>query len=106
MGQYLVETIQSWNHPLITQVRGLGLMLGIVLQEPSFEAMASFAASNSTPAAFVVQQLMKRGLITVPAGRDVVRLLPPLNLERSEASEALRILKKTLDKLATENVAQ
>jgi len=106
MGNYLVETIQSWNHPLISQVRGLGLMLGIVLQEPAFEAMAAFAASGSTPAAFMVKQLMQHGLITVPAGRDVVRLLPPLNLERSEASEALRILKKTLDKLAKENVAQ
>ena len=40
---------------------------------------------------------MKNGLLTVPAGTDTLRWLPPLNVSDSEIDEALSILKNTLD---------
>jgi 4-aminobutyrate aminotransferase-like enzyme len=40
--------------------------------------------------------LISKGLITVPAGPETVRLLPPLNVTDAEIDEALAILKDTL----------
>jgi 4-aminobutyrate aminotransferase-like enzyme len=44
----------------------------------------------------VVKSLISKGLITVPAGPDTLRLLPPLNVTDGEIDEALAILKDTL----------
>ena len=40
---------------------------------------------------------MKNGLLTVPAGTETLRWLPPLNVSDNEIDEALNILKNTLD---------
>lgn len=105
VGQYIRDSILSWNHPLISQMRGLGLMIGIALKESAFEnGVAGYSESGSTAAAFLVGHLMRQGLITIPAGKDVIRLLPPLNLAQSEATEALSIIKDTLDLLANQKV--
>jgi acetylornithine aminotransferase len=42
---------------------------------------------------------MERGLLTVPAGPDVVRFLPPLTVSREEIDDALRILHQTVTSL-------
>jgi acetylornithine/succinyldiaminopimelate/putrescine aminotransferase len=39
-------------------------------------------------------------LLTIPAGGQIVRFLPPLNLRQSEAEEGLRIVKSVAAKLA------
>jgi len=61
------------------EVRGIGLMLGVVLPEGISSRDASVA-------------LQGRGLLVVPAGERVVRLLPPLNVSAAEVDEALEIL--------------
>jgi 4-aminobutyrate aminotransferase-like enzyme len=40
--------------------------------------------------------LITKGLLTVPAGPETIRLLPPLNVSDAEIDEALAILKDTL----------
>jgi len=55
-----------------------------------------FGDAEGTPALAVVKQLMKEGLITVPAGPEVIRLLPPLNVNTTEVTKALEILTKVL----------
>ena len=94
MGRFLSESIAGWKLPLVENVRGMGLMLGIVLD-------CGKLPSEPSPAGYVVSKLMENGLLTVPAGASVVRLLPPLNLTREEAAEALEILKSTLTQLET-----
>ncbi len=98
-GDYLKKAIQSWENPLVKDVRGLGLMLGIVLDETQMSHHPEFAESKATPAVFAVTQLMNAGLLTIPAGPEVVRLLPALNIGKPEADEALKILKSTFEKL-------
>ena len=39
------------------------------------------------------------GVLAIPAGTNVIRLLPPLNLKRSEAGEGLRIVAAIVEKL-------
>jgi len=60
-------------------VRGAGLMLGL---------------KCVITAGDMVVALQKEGLLTVPAGDNVVRLLPPLNIDASHVDEALAILDK------------
>ena len=43
--------------------------------------------------------LLEDGLVTVPAGGNAVRLLPPLNIKDEEIDEALDLLDATLSKL-------
>ncbi len=94
MGRFVSESIAGWKLPLVENIRGMGLMLGIVLDQARLTAEPS-------PAGYAVSKLMESGLLTVPAGAGVVRLLPPLNLTRDEAAEALEILKSTLTRLET-----
>ena len=58
------------------------------------------AANEGTAAGQVVMRLMDAGLLTVPSGETVVRLLPPLNLSSSEAAECLGIIERTLEEIA------
>jgi acetylornithine/succinyldiaminopimelate/putrescine aminotransferase len=40
------------------------------------------------------------GMLTIPSGNQVIRLLPALNLKRTEAEEAIMIIESVLTKLA------
>jgi len=66
------------RHPkVLTEVRGAGLMLGL---------------KGVVPASDIVDRVRAHGMLTVGAGDNVVRLLPPLIIDESHVDEALRIL--------------
>ena len=69
------------NPGRVVEVRGRGLLLGVEL---------------SGPAGPVVDEARERGLLTVPAGARVVRLLPPLTVRDSEIDQAVEILAAAL----------
>lgn len=75
-----IENIQSDK---IKGVRGIGLMLGIVVDP---EKRAEY-----------VQAMMDKGLLTLTAGKDTIRLLPPLTLRLKEVNEALSIMKEVFE---------
>jgi len=85
------ETVHSWNLPVITEVRGQGLLLGIALNPELIPT-----PEGKTPALVVVNQLMERGLIVPPAGPNTFRLLPPLNVTNAEIDEALETIQAVL----------
>jgi acetylornithine aminotransferase/acetylornithine/N-succinyldiaminopimelate aminotransferase len=74
---------------VIKVARGAALMIGIEFQ-------LRFKAAE------LVKKLHERGLLTVPAGNSVVRLLPALNLSKGEAQKGLRIIEKLVVDLAKE----
>jgi len=88
------ETIKSWKLPIITEVRGNGLLLGIALDPGLIPAV-----EGETPALVVVKKLLEHGLIVPPAGPSTFRLLPPLNVTEAEIDEALAIIHKVLGNL-------
>ena len=98
----ICETIVSWNHPLITEVRGLGLLLGFGLDVSKMDT-----PEGKLPSINLSAELLKKGLIAPPAGPETLRFLPPLNVTEAEVSEALDILHTTLDSLtlSTEKVS-
>ena len=65
----------------IREVRGRGLIWGIELTEP---------------VAPLVARALELGLLTVPAGPDVLRLLPPLVVSEAEIERAVSVLEEVL----------
>ncbi len=68
-GEYLQARLREIDSPQIREVRGLGMMVGIELK---------------TRVIPVLQALQARGVIGMPAGATVLRLLPPLVLTREQ----------------------
>jgi acetylornithine/LysW-gamma-L-lysine aminotransferase len=62
-GQYLIDRLSEINAPIIREVRGLGLMVGIELKQK---------------VAPYLRALQERRILALPAGMTVIRLLPPL----------------------------
>ncbi|GBQ01778.1 acetylornithine transaminase [Streptomyces spongiicola] len=82
-GEKLRDGIESLGHPLVSHVRGAGLLLGIVLTEP-FAAQVQQAAQGA-------------GLLVNAPAPDVVRIMPPLIIGDAEADVLLRALPGILD---------
>jgi len=80
-GAYIRETVSSWNLPVVTSVRGLGLMIGIGVSCSHREA---------------VGKLVESGLLALTAGADTIRLMPPLTITKDEIDAGLSILKQIL----------
>jgi acetylornithine/succinyldiaminopimelate/putrescine aminotransferase len=92
LGEFLLDELQKVQErfpKVLKEVRGIGLMVGIEFQ-PRFKAVE------------VVKELHKRNLLTVPAGNSVIRLLPPLNLSRSDAEEGLKNIQNLVSDHANE----
>jgi acetylornithine/N-succinyldiaminopimelate aminotransferase len=83
-GEHIMEAIRSWNHPLVKEVRGRGLMIGAVLAVPPDEAKHA---------------AIDQGLLVLTAGEDVLRLLPPLVITDAEIEEGLKRLRASLDQV-------
>jgi predicted acetylornithine/succinylornithine family transaminase len=67
VGKYLQERLSEINSPLIKEVRGKGLIAGVEL---------------TVPAAPLIREGYKHGLLLVNAGDNVLRFVPPLILEK------------------------
>jgi diaminobutyrate-2-oxoglutarate transaminase len=90
-GRHLLAALAGLRRStsLISDVRGLGLMLGLEMA-----ACPAASVSAGQVAARVQRAALRRGLIVEIGGRDdrVIRLLPPLNLTRRTADDALAII--------------
>nr|WP_189823348.1 diaminobutyrate--2-oxoglutarate transaminase family protein [Streptomyces finlayi] len=102
------------EHPVIGDVRGRGLMIGVELVDPESGAGAGAGdedterrPADAAPAlaAAVQQECLRRGLIVEVGGRHsaVVRLLPPLTLTDEQA---VAVLDRFADALAAAESAQ
>ena len=82
----LLEQLQLafQDHPKISAVRGLGMMIGI-------ETSASLSK--------IVEAARQKGLIILTAGENVIRLLPPLTINREEIQQGIAILKEVFSEL-------
>jgi len=95
LGAYAKEAIEGLASPLIAEVRGLGLMIGIELAQ-DFAAKAG--TGSRAPGLWLVDRLHEAGLLTIPAGANAIRWLPPLNVTRQEIGQAVDILNSVLKK--------
>jgi acetylornithine aminotransferase/acetylornithine/N-succinyldiaminopimelate aminotransferase len=99
MGEYLKTQLLALaaKYPrVITQVRGFGMLIGVELGSD----IPAFAGSEKAPVIQFINRLHEAGLLAVPAGARVVRILPALNLTAEEAGEGLRIIESVAAKLS------
>ena len=73
---------------LITEIRGRGLILGVQM---------------SHGAAEVVSAARERGLLIITAGKETLRLVPPLTIKKHEVEEGLDILEKAINVVVNED---
>jgi predicted acetylornithine/succinylornithine family transaminase/N-acetyl-ornithine/N-acetyl-lysine deacetylase len=81
LGEYALQRLQTIRSPLIREVRGRGLLIGIELNrrvQPYLEA------------------LCERGILALPAGPNVLRLLPPLVITEEQLKQALDVIEELL----------
>ena len=83
MGQYLKDELDKIkeNHDIIKEVRGCGLMVGIELTKPGAE---------------YVDKLREKGFLINCTAGNVLRLLPPLIINKEEIDEFVKALDETL----------
>ncbi len=99
VGSFLKNGVQqlAQKYPAVIQsARGLGLMLGMELAPKIPNLPGDTSKMQSVRLANL---LHTAGLLTIPAGAQILRLLPPLNLRQSEAEEGLRILEAVVSRL-------
>ncbi len=82
-GAYIRSTIAGWNSPLVKEIRGMGLMLGVSI-------------TGAVPKDIAVKCIDK-GLLMLTAGSDAIRMLPPLTITYEELDTGLSILKAVLE---------
>jgi len=99
VGDYLKAELQqiAVEFPTVVKVvRGLGFMIGIELAS----GIPAFSGSDKAPCIQMIKRLHEAGVLTIPAGNYVLRLLPPYNLRRHEAEEGISIIRSEVAKLA------
>ena len=81
LGSFALERLCSLRSPLIREVRGIGLMLGIELNRRAQSYLGA---------------LLERGVLALPAGPNVIRLLPPLVITEEQLERALDCVAEVL----------
>jgi ornithine--oxo-acid transaminase len=84
MGGVLRTGLRALRHPMIEQVRGLGLLNAIVIRP-----------AKGLTAWDVCLRLMGNGLLAKPTHGNVIRLAPPLVIDGTETRDAVRIVAET-----------
>jgi acetylornithine/succinyldiaminopimelate/putrescine aminotransferase len=93
MGAYFVEglcELAMKHKKWISGVRGLGLLLGLVLD---------------VPAAPLQKKLQEKGMLALATAGNILRLLPPLNVSQAEVDQALKLLGEACVDLHEESAA-
>ena len=83
MGRYLKERLEGLaeTKDTVKECRGIGLLQGLELTEP---------------AAPYIKKAMEKGVILMGAGANVIRLVPPLVIEKEHIDELISILENIL----------
>lgn len=78
----LVKLQEKYN--CIKEIRGMGLLIGMQL---------------SIDIKSVINKCFERGLLLITAGADVVRILPPLNVDKKDIDDAFKILEEVFKEI-------
>lgn len=103
VGSFLLSRLRVMqeSHRLIGDVRGMGLMIGVELVRDRETKAMAIPERNK-----IIQRCFEKGLLILGCGQNVIRLVPPLNLRRREADEALSIFEEALTEIEKERTAR
>ncbi len=84
MGEYLLSRLDDVSSSKVTRVRGRGLLVGVALDRPVKPLLAA---------------ARERGLLVINAGENVLRLCPPLIINKEEVDMAVEVIAECLKEL-------
>lgn len=87
LGKYFRNELEKIKHPLISTIRGKGLLNAIVLKTDDEQCGWNLCLA-----------LMENGLLAKPTHHYIIRLAPPLCITKEQIDECVRIISDTLDK--------
>lgn len=100
----VLDTVEAENLVGNAHEQGGRLLRGLAALEEAFSAVVAVRGRGllaglefEGEVAPLIQQCRENGLLLLPAGPRVLRILPPLNVSAKEIDEALRILKQVLE---------
>ncbi|MBI2538480.1 MAG: acetyl ornithine aminotransferase family protein [Deltaproteobacteria bacterium] len=96
VGAYLKERLVELRgkHPVMSDVRGLGLMIGVELAKTD-----SARTPDSQLRDRVMRKAFEKGLLLLGCGESTIRFCPPLIVTKAEAATAVEIFASTLKEL-------
>jgi 4-aminobutyrate aminotransferase len=93
VGNYLMTQLKTMQerHRMIGDVRGYGLMIGVeFVRDRKTKEKASEESEE------IVQKAFRKGLLLLGCGENIIRLAPPLIVDKEDADLALNILDEIL----------
>ncbi len=90
-----IERLAAVYPSVVKSARGMGFILGLELAEK----IPAFSQSEKTPAIQFTNRLHAAGVMVVPAGTHIIRLLPPLNLTPEDAGEGISQIEEVVKTL-------
>ncbi len=83
-GEYFRKKLKEIGHKyrIVREIRGIGLMIAMEMRFESTE---------------IIQAAVKKGLLLLPAGRNVIRFLPPLVIEKDQIDKVVLIMDELLE---------
>jgi 4-aminobutyrate aminotransferase len=100
VGNHILRRITPWvqKHPMVGDVRGRGLMLGVeIVKDKATRATAHDERDRIVDLAF------ERGLLFLGAGENTIRIAPPLILTQEQADIAMDVLEECIGIVEKEN---
>jgi 4-aminobutyrate aminotransferase len=101
MGDYMLKRLKEMqeNNPLIGDVRGRGLMIGVeIVRDQKTKEPASVEAKE------LVTRAWKRGVLMITGGMSTVRMAPPLIISKELVDKGLEIFEATAREIAQEKM--
>jgi 4-aminobutyrate aminotransferase len=98
VGAHLLDGLRELQkkHPLIGDVRGKGLMIGIELVRDRQTKERAVDERNA-----LVQAMFRRGVLVLGAGKNAIRLAPPLVLSQPQADAVLKVFDEAVAEVST-----
>ncbi|HWQ00376.1 MAG TPA: acetyl ornithine aminotransferase family protein [Vicinamibacterales bacterium] len=102
VGAYLMDRLRAVaeRHPLVGDVRGKGLMIGVELVRDRETKERAVEERDA-----VVQEMFRRGVLVLGAGRNAIRFAPPLVLTRAQADIAVEAFDRALGEVERRGAA-
>ena len=87
LGKEMMEELKAINSPLVKEVRGMGLLVGV-------EINPEIASARE-----VCEMLLKHGVLSKDTHQTVVRFAPPLTMTAEELSDAMKRVRAAVNEL-------
>lgn len=97
LGEHFRAALRAINSPLVSVVRGKGLLNAIVIDDTK---------TNGRTAWQLCLLMKTKGILAKPTHQNIIRLAPPLIISREDLDKGVRVIKECLDEFLTAEIPE